>query len=90
IVNENADQDVARDVRAYLDRLVPLDSRFRHAEGNSDAHIKAILTGSSASLPIRSGRLVLGPWQGIFFAEFDGPRRRNYSVTCVGGKPGPD
>jgi secondary thiamine-phosphate synthase enzyme len=83
IVNENADPDVASDVLGYLERLVPADSRFRHGEGNSDAHIKAMLAGASVTIPIRKGALALGTWQGIFFAEFDGPRRRRFQVTCV-------
>jgi secondary thiamine-phosphate synthase enzyme len=85
LVNENADPDVAADLLGFLDRLVPRDPRFRHSEGNSDAHIKAVLTGNSLTLPIREGELALGTWQGIFFAEFDGPRQRRFSVTCQDG-----
>lgn len=84
LINENVDPDVRRDVLAHLERVVPNEEPFRHSEGNSDAHIKAILVGSSKTIPIRKGRLSLGTWQGIFFAEFDGPRNRSFSVTCVG------
>lgn len=83
-INEQADPDVATDILAYLNRLIPNDPRFLHQEGNSDAHIKALLTGSSVAIPIRSGRLALGTWQGIYFAEFDGPRQRSFSVSCLG------
>ncbi|MFH2115956.1 MAG: secondary thiamine-phosphate synthase enzyme YjbQ [Spirochaetota bacterium] len=83
-INEQADPDVAADILAYLDRLVPKDPRFLHREGNSDAHIKALITGSSVRIPIRAGRLTLGTWQGIYFAEFDGPRQRSFSVSCLG------
>ena len=83
-INEQADPDVASDIIAFLNRLVPKDPRFLHAEGNSDAHIKALLTGNSVTIPIRAGRLALGTWQGIYFAEFDGPRQRSFSVSCLG------
>jgi secondary thiamine-phosphate synthase enzyme len=83
-INEQADPDVASDIIACLNHLVPKDPRFLHAEGNSDAHIKTLLTGSSVTIPIRSGRLALGTWQGIYFAEFDGPRQRSFSVSCLG------
>jgi secondary thiamine-phosphate synthase enzyme len=84
-INEQADPDVATDILAYLDRLVPRDPRFLHREGNSDAHIKTLLTGSSVNIPIRAGKLALGTWQGIYLAEFDGPRQRSFSVSCLGG-----
>ncbi|CAN5225499.1 secondary thiamine-phosphate synthase enzyme YjbQ [soil metagenome] len=83
-VNENADPDVQRDLLGALRRIVPDRADYRHAEGNSPAHIKAVLTGNEVALPVRSGALVLGRWQGIFFAEFDGPRTRTVSVTVVG------
>lgn len=83
-INEQADPDVASDIIAFLNHLVPKDPRFLHAEGNSDAHIKALLTGSSVTIPVRTGRLALGTWQGIYFAEFDGPRQRSFSVSCHG------
>ena len=83
-LNENADPDVRRDLLAKLAALVPRDDEFRHAEGNADAHIKAVLVGNDVTLPVRDGELVLGTWQGIFLAEFDGPRERHAIVTIVG------
>ncbi|MBV9282011.1 MAG: YjbQ family protein [Chloroflexi bacterium] len=76
LVNEHADPDVARDILAALDRMVPADGSYRHAEGNSPAHVKTTLVGTSQLLPIERGRLSLGTWQGVFLAEFDGPRSR--------------
>lgn len=75
-INENADPAVRSDLEAALGLLVPDSLPFAHLEGNSDAHTKAALVGSSVLVPVETGRLVLGTWQGIFFAEFDGPRRR--------------
>jgi secondary thiamine-phosphate synthase enzyme len=83
-INENADPDVMADVLASLDALVPWDNHYRHAEGNAAAHIKAVLMGSSQTIPVRNGRLALGRWQGIYFAEFDGPRERHFQVTVLG------
>jgi secondary thiamine-phosphate synthase enzyme len=84
-INENADPDVVDDVLATLRRLVPRDAGYAHAEGNSDGHVKASLMGSSVTVPVAEGRLVLGTWQGIYFCEFDGPRTRKVLVTAVGG-----
>ncbi|MDH4139406.1 MAG: secondary thiamine-phosphate synthase enzyme YjbQ [Coriobacteriia bacterium] len=84
-VNENADPDVAADLLETLRRIVPCEAGYRHCEGNSDAHVKASLVGSSAVVPIDGGRLVLGTWQGVYFAEFDGPRSRNVIVTVTPG-----
>lgn len=75
-INENADPDVARDMEMFSDQLIPQNSRFRHSEGNSDAHIKASFYGSSVQVIIRKGSMWLGTWQGIYFSEFDGPRER--------------
>ena len=76
-INENADPDVVHDILMGLDKLVPWnDPDYRHGEGNSAAHIKASMMGSSATVLVRDGQLVLGTWQGIFFCEFDGPRSR--------------
>ena len=75
-INENADPDVPRDILAALDRAVPLSANYRHAEGNSAAHVKSSLVGASELVIIEKGRLVLGTWQSIFFCEFDGPRTR--------------
>jgi secondary thiamine-phosphate synthase enzyme len=83
-VNENADPDVRRDLLYLLDKLVPRDDEYRHAEGNAAAHIKAVLSGSDVTLSIRDGEIVLGTWQGIYFAEFDGPRSRSATVTVIG------
>jgi secondary thiamine-phosphate synthase enzyme len=83
LVNEGYDPDVARDMEAALDRLVPHKGDYRHAEGNSDSHIKVALVGSSESVWVEGGRLALGQWQMIFFAEFDGPRTRELRVKIV-------
>jgi secondary thiamine-phosphate synthase enzyme len=84
VVNERADPDVRRDVLMALQRIVPDSWPYRHGEGNSPAHIKAIMTGTQTIVPIRAGGLSLGTWQGIFFVEFDGPRRsRTVQVTVT-------
>lgn len=83
-VNENADPDVRRDLVSHLANLVPRDDEFRHAEGNADAHIKSVFTGHDVTVPVREGELVLGEWQGIYLAEFDGPRERHIVVTVIG------
>jgi len=82
-INEDADPSVRADLEMALERLVPRDLPFTHAEGNSDAHTKASLMGSSVTVPVVSGALQLGTWQGIYFAEFDGPRRRRVLVTLL-------
>ncbi len=84
-IQENADPDVVRDMLLWLSGAVPKDvPGFRHAEGNSDSHIKASLVGSSATVLIENGDLVLGTWQGVYFCEFDGPRTRTAMVQAVG------
>jgi secondary thiamine-phosphate synthase enzyme len=83
LINENADPEVAADIESALARLVPKDAIYRHAEGNSDAHIKTALVGTSATIFISDGRLELGRWQGIFFCEFDGPRSRRLRVKIL-------
>jgi secondary thiamine-phosphate synthase enzyme len=83
VINEHADADVARDVEGIFDRLIPHDGPYRHAEGNTDSHMKAILTGTSQTVFIEDGKLALGTWQGIFLCEFDGPRQRNVFVKVV-------
>lgn len=80
-INENADPDVTADLALALDRMVPWNAGYRHGEGNSAAHVKATLTGSSVRVLVEDGRLQLGTWQGIFFAEFDGPRARHCWVA---------
>ena len=82
-VNENADPDVMADALATLERLVPRRGPYAHAEGNSDAHVKASLMGLSVTLPVQNGRLVLGTWQGVYCCEFDGPRRRRVFVQVL-------
>lgn len=83
-VNENADPDVQRDLLKQLASIVPSDGDYRHAEGNSPAHIKAVLVGNDVALSVHEGELVLGTWQGVYFAEFDGPRERSATVTVIG------
>lgn len=83
MINEHDDPDVARDIEAALERMVPRDASYRHAEGNSDSHIKAALTGNSKVVLIAGGELALGRWEGIFFCEFDGPRTRELHVKIV-------
>ena len=77
-INENADPDVPRDILKKLEELIPQRDNFSHMEGNSDAHIKASLFGSSVRVIVKDYKLLLGTWQSIFFCEFDGPRTRNF------------
>lgn len=84
-INENADPSVKEDIISVLARLIPPGADYRHAEGNSDAHIKASLLGSSVMAIVESGSLVLGTWQGIFLAEFDGPRKRSIIMKVIPG-----
>jgi secondary thiamine-phosphate synthase enzyme len=79
-INENADPDVVRDFLYELDKIVPWQDGYRHAEGNSAAHLKSSLIGVSEQVFIENGRLMLGTWQGIYFCEFDGPRTRRVLV----------
>jgi len=83
-INENADPDVPRDILASLDRAIPLKDRYLHGEGNSAAHVKASLVGSSEIVLIEGGRLALGTWQSVFFCEFDGPRTRQIWIKLAG------
>lgn len=84
-INENADPDVVRDMSWFMDRLIPNQDEFKHAEGNSDAHIKASLFGASVQVIVRSGQLWLGTWQGIYFCECDGPRSRTVQLAFLTG-----
>ena len=84
-VNEGADPDVTTDVLNQFEKLVPWQNGYRHAEGNSAAHIKSILVGGSTQIIISDGRLLLGTWQRIFFCEFDGPRTRKVHVKVING-----
>ena len=83
-INENADPSVARDIDTTLTSLVPFAGDYLHGEGNSAAHIKAALVGTSEIVPLVDGQLQLGTWQGIYFCEFDGPRNRQVWVKAVG------
>jgi secondary thiamine-phosphate synthase enzyme len=83
MINEHFDPDVAEDLEGVFERLVPRVGPYRHAEGNSDSHAKAALTGTSAMIFVEAGKLVLGQWQGVFFCEFDGPRERKLWVKVI-------
>src|SRR6202030_4604995 len=82
-INECADPDVARDVEGALDRLIPFEGPYRHAEGNSDSHMKSVVEGASQTIFVEGGKLLLGRWHGIFFCEFDGPRERHLQVKVI-------
>jgi len=82
-INESADPDVARDIQQKLSEMVPRSGDYRHAEGNSDGHIKSTLVGCSEVVLVDGGELVLGTWQGVFFCEFDGPRSRKVIVGAL-------
>ncbi|MBR1591098.1 MAG: secondary thiamine-phosphate synthase enzyme YjbQ [Acidaminococcaceae bacterium] len=84
-INENADPDVVRDFTMEINKIVPWEDGYHHMEGNSAAHLKSSLIGFSEQLLIANGRLVLGTWQGIYFCEFDGPRRRKVYVKVMEG-----
>jgi secondary thiamine-phosphate synthase enzyme len=81
-INEHADPAVAEDMLDHLESLVPWERGWRHVEGNSAAHIKATLCGSSVVVLLSGGALELGTWQGVFLCEFDGPRKRRIRITC--------
>ena len=83
-INEAADPSVLRDILAGLSRLVPEHGDYQHLEGNSDAHLKSSLIGCSLQLIVHNGRPALGTWQGVFFAEFDGPRHRKVLAQWMG------
>ncbi len=75
-INEKFDPTVRQDIQSWLERAVPADAPYAHAEGNADAHIKALLGGNQVLIPVRQGNLLVGRWQGVLFLEFDGPRHR--------------
>jgi secondary thiamine-phosphate synthase enzyme len=83
-INENADPSVVRDMLMELEKIVPFNDHYTHREGNSAAHIKASLMGSTVQLIVDAGSVSLGTWQGIYFCEFDGPRRRSVQVQVLG------
>lgn len=86
-INENADPDVTRDMLFIFDKMIPWqDDHYKHLEGNSAAHVKASLVGSSCTVPVEKGQLMLGRWQGIYFCEFDGPRSRSVYVQILENK----
>ena len=83
-INESADPAVRQDILMVLNQIVPWKAAYRHLEGNSPAHLKASIIGSSTTIAVESGRLVLGTWQGLFFCEFDGPRSRKLDIRLIG------
>ena len=83
-INENADPDVVRDFTMEINKIVPWEDGYRHMEGNSAAHLKASMIGFSEQIIIEDGRLMLGTWQGVWFCEYDGPRRRSVYVKLMG------
>ena len=82
-INESADPSVRRDILMVLNQIVPWKADYRHMEGNSPAHVKTSLMGSSELISVENGRMVLGTWQGIFYCEFDGPRTRKLHVRLM-------
>jgi secondary thiamine-phosphate synthase enzyme len=84
VVSENWDPDVTTDLLTHLERMVPREGGFKHAEGNSQAHILSVMLGTSINIPVNEGKLALGRWQGVMLAEFDGPRERKVRVSVVG------
>ena len=82
-INENADPAVASDMLNVLNTVIPRDLDYKHAEGNSPAHVKATVVGASETIIIENGKLDLGTWQGIYFCEFDGPRTRRVLVKLL-------
>jgi len=83
-INEGADPNVVKDILMAVNKIVPMQDEYTHSEGNSAAHIKTSLFGSSVQIPVEDGRLTLGTWQSIFLCEFDGPRNRRVIVQVVG------
>ncbi|MDA8082479.1 MAG: secondary thiamine-phosphate synthase enzyme YjbQ [Nitrospiraceae bacterium] len=88
-INEGADPSVQRDIMTLLNRMIPFEGDYQHKEGNSAAHIKASLIGTSLNVMIDEGRPVLGTWQSIFFCEFDGPRHRRVAIKFMSDKKMP-
>jgi len=84
-INENADPDVAADIKKEINKIIPFDDNYAHLEGNSAAHIKSSLFGVDQTVIIKNKKLLLGTWQGIYFCEFDGPRSRNIYLKIMEG-----
>ena len=84
-INESADPHVVEDIQMQLAKLVPYEAEYKHVEGNADSHIKVSMTGTSETVIIEGGRLVLGTWQGIFLCDFDGPRTRKIYLKIIEG-----
>jgi len=82
-INENADPSVKQDIVMELNKVIPFNDNYSHSEGNSAAHIKASIIGSSVNIPLKNNNLLLGTWQGICFCEFDGPRQRHFYVKIM-------
>lgn len=82
-VSENADPSVAQDIEKFMEKIAPRSGNYAHREGNADSHIKSVLTGMSLVLHLENGGLVLGQWQGIFFCEYDGPRKRKILIKIT-------
>mgnify|MGYP001036736060 CR=1 FL=1 len=82
-INENTDPNVGRDILKELNKVIPFDDNYGHAEGNSAAHIKSTLVGVAKAVLVEDGRLALGTWQAVFFCEFDGPRDRRVLVKVI-------
>jgi len=82
-INENADPSVKQDIVKELNKIIPFNDNYSHLEGNSAAHIKASIIGSSVNVPVKNNYLLLGTWQGICFCEFDGPRQRHFYVKII-------
>jgi len=82
-INENADPSVKQDIVMELNKVIPFDDNYSHLEGNSAAHIKASIIGSSVNIPLKNNYLLLGTWQGVCFCEFDGPRARKFYVKII-------
>ncbi|RJQ25158.1 MAG: YjbQ family protein [Peptococcaceae bacterium] len=83
VINENADPSVASDILMELNKIVPFNDGYRHVEGNSAAHIKSAVVGVTQTVFVTGGRLLLGTWQGIYLAEFDGPRNREVLIKII-------
>jgi secondary thiamine-phosphate synthase enzyme len=83
IVSENWDPDVTTDILAQLQKVVPHEAGYQHSEGNSQAHILSVMLSTSINIPVRSGKLALGKWQGVMLVEFDGPRERGVIVSVI-------